>query len=135
MTVLLIAAVIGIAFLVSRRKPPVVKEGTIADVVDEVVKEFPLFVPVEPIGELKYWPQPVPFRPPTPIGSRPGSIGYSWDEDRDGWVGRPELPFIPREARPDWEQFIPVELTPLPPERLLYPQPVYPFETRLEFHH
>lgn len=133
MTVLLIAIVIGVAFLATRRKPPIAKKETIEEVMDEVVKEPPP-LPLKPI-EDGYVLRPQPVWPIEAIGWQPGAIGYWWDEERDGWVGRLGLPFVPREARPDWERFIPVELTPLPPERLLYPQPVHPFETPLELHH
>lgn len=42
------------------------------------------------------------------IGGTPGSCGYLWDEERDGWH-RPWDPdsFIPSQDKPDWDAFIP----------------------------
>ncbi|UCG83590.1 MAG: hypothetical protein JSW38_01870 [Dehalococcoidia bacterium] len=42
------------------------------------------------------------------VGGTPGSCGYVWDAERDGWH-RPWDPdsFIPAEDKPEWDKFIP----------------------------
>jgi len=42
------------------------------------------------------------------VGGHPGSCGYQWDAEREGWH-RPWDPdsFIPAEEKPDWNDFIP----------------------------
>ena len=41
------------------------------------------------------------------VGGTPGSCGYLWDEERNGWH-RPWDPdsFIPAAEKPDWDEFI-----------------------------
>jgi N-methylhydantoinase B/oxoprolinase/acetone carboxylase alpha subunit len=43
------------------------------------------------------------------VGGHPGSCGYVWDRDREGWH-RPWDPdsFISAEDKPEWQTFIPV---------------------------
>lgn len=106
MTILLIVAVIGIALLVSRRKPsPIVKEKTIEEAMDEVVKK-PLLLPLKPI-EDGYVLRPQPVWPV--LGGTPASAGYAWNEELNGWI-RPwegESSLIPRGTNPSWDKLIP----------------------------
>lgn len=51
--------------------------------------------------------QPVPYR-----GETPSSAGYEWSEERRGWVrSSDKLMFIPRNSKPQWEQYIPSSMT------------------------
>lgn len=49
------------------------------------------------------------------IGGTPGSCGYQWDADRNGWH-RPwdADSFIPAEQKPEWREFIPATNDPDP---------------------